>query len=80
MRHRARIVGVHQIALERVLQDFFAKLSAIFQRPEEVAVIVCFGRFGERAVAVGIGNDVGKGFLEKIVHSYAKHKEIQAAL
>ena len=40
MRHSACVFWVHEVALECLAENFLAKLSSVFERPEEVAVVI----------------------------------------
>ena len=76
VRHRAAVLGVHQVALEGVGQHPFAQHASVLERPEERAVVKPLPRLGKPVHGGGIGNAVGERLLEQVVQPQPQHKQV----
>ena len=77
--HGSHVFRMEEIALSGIGENLFTEFSAVFQRPEKIAVVIR-ARFGFRYLVSGIVYEFRERFLEQIVEPDPQHEQIEAFL
>ena len=78
--HRPEVNGHHYPALLGVGSEGLAEPAAVFEGPEERAIVEALPRLGQFLRGIGIRHDVGIRLLPRVVHADAGHHQVQAVL
>ena len=79
MGHSSAVFGGDQAPFPGVCKNFLPEFAAIFQTPEQRAVIVSTGGiFAAHHIPFGVGDYIGECALEQVIDPDPEHKEVKA--